>query len=142
MLDPASHPLADDAEQEAVAAQPADTREHSLCDAAVAGTPVNAVVDEVAAGSADARVSSFIGVLVGSARSGPGLQLRSTLETAVGDSVVDDAVVDGQATPSALTRKGRVGDGAMGTAAHYAAYREVQVHEVLPSVHLVSAWPG
>jgi hypothetical protein len=137
MLDPASHPLADDAEQEAVAAQPADMREHSLCDAAV-----NAAVDEVAASSADARVSSFIGVLVGSARSGPGLQLRSTLETAVGDSVVDDAVVDGQATPSALTRKGRVGDGAMGTAAHYAAYREVQVHEVLPSVHLVSAWPG
>lgn len=120
-----------------MAAQPADMREHSLCDAAV-----NAAVDEVAAGSADARVPSFIGVLVGSARSGPGLQLRSTLETAVGDSVVDDAVVDGQATPSALTRKGRVGDGAMGTAAHYAAYREVQVHEVLPSVHLVSAWPG
>jgi len=31
---------------------------------------VNAAVDEVAAGSTDARVSSFIGVLVGSARSG------------------------------------------------------------------------
>jgi hypothetical protein len=38
MLDPASHPLADDAEQEVVAAQPADMREHSLCDAAAAGT--------------------------------------------------------------------------------------------------------
>ena len=54
-----------------MAAQLADMREHSLCDAAVAGTPVNAAVDEVAAGSADARVSSFIGVLVGSARSDP-----------------------------------------------------------------------
>ncbi len=75
-----------------MAAQLADMREHSLCDAAVAGTPVNAAVDAVAAGSADARVSSFIGVLVGSARSGPGLQLRSTLETAVGDSVVEAAL--------------------------------------------------
>jgi len=63
----------DDAEQEAVAAQLAEMREHLLRDAAVAGTPadaVNAAVDEVAAGYADAQVASFIGVLVGSARSG------------------------------------------------------------------------
>ena len=56
-----------------MAAQLAEMREHLLRDAAVAGTPadaVNAAVDEVAAGSTDARVSSFIGVLVGSARSG------------------------------------------------------------------------
>jgi hypothetical protein len=74
----------DDAEQEAVAAQLAEMREHLLRDAAVAGTPadaVNAAVDEVAAGYADAQVGSFIGVLV-EREVRTRLQLRPNLETA------------------------------------------------------------
>jgi hypothetical protein len=78
----------DDAERQAVAAQLAEMREHLLRDAAVAGTPadaVNAAVDEVAAGYADAQVSSFIGVLV-EREVRTRLQLRPNLETAVDEA--------------------------------------------------------
>ena len=67
-----------------MAAQLAEMREHLLRDAAVAGTPadsVNAAVDEVAAGYADAQVASFIGVLV-EREVRARLQLRPNLEAA------------------------------------------------------------
>ena len=67
-----------------MAAQLAEMRENLLRDAAVAGTPadaVNAAVDEVAAGYADAQVASFIGVLV-EREVRTRLQLRPNLETA------------------------------------------------------------
>ena len=70
-----------------MAAQLAEMREHLLRDAAVAGTPadaVNAAVDEVAAGYADAQVASFIGVLV-EREVRARLQLRPNLETAALD---------------------------------------------------------
>jgi hypothetical protein len=87
----------DDAEQEAVAAQLAEMREHLLRDAAVAGTPadaVNAAVDEVAAGYADAQVASFIGVLV-EREVRARLQLRPNLETAaLGEPDAERSSVD------------------------------------------------
>ena len=56
-----------DAGQDALAAQLAEMRERLLRDAALAGTAeptVTAAIDEIAAEYADARVTSFIAVLV------------------------------------------------------------------------------
>lgn len=75
-----------------MAAQLAEMREHLLRDAAIAGTSadaVNAAVDEVAAGYADAQVPSFIGVLV-EREVRTRLRLRPHLETAVADPVADE----------------------------------------------------